>query len=235
MDNNIIFSCIFATLALCFVAMYCVCAISQKYTKAQIIFKAIGSNLVAIGAIIASYINTPNVYTALMIIALIFMADHDMLTEAKPLSKKIVQNSYIVCECLVSILYLTSVILLWKDLKWFWVFFAGALVIAILLPLILEFLAEQLKFDFTGYKVQVFLNTFLLSFVTVMSLGIGIYVPGFLTFAIGMVLYLAGQIVGYCVDYRQQSNTNLLRAIHYGLTAAGSLLVMFFMFFMTAI
>lgn len=225
---------IFAGLCLVFVALFLVVRVKQGAGPHALILKTIASICFVFGSIYASYkigLTLPNM---LITFGLVFALLGDIVLDLKvayPESNKTYLNAGMISFSISTVLYLTSVILLWYPLSKFLFMALGSLLIGVLFATIVFLLAKPLKLDFTGHKVLVFVYSTLLAVTAILSLAIGIYVPGFFIFASGIVLVLVSDLVLSMMYFGGKQANNTLCIINHVLYYLGEIMVMAFLFF----
>lgn len=225
---------IFASLCVVFLTLFLVVRVKKGAGPLALIFKTLASLCFVFGAIYASYKIGLTPTNMIITFGLIFALIGDIVLDLKvayPEHNKIYLNSGMISFSISTTLYLVAVILLWYPLSKFLFMTIGSLIIAVLFSTIVFLLAKPLKLDFTGHKTLTFIYSTLLSFTAILSLAIGIYVPGFFIFASGIVLVLLSDLVLSMMYFGGKQSSGTLCIINHVLYYLGEIMVMAFLFF----
>ena len=225
---------IFASLSVVFLTLFLIVRVKKGAGPLALIFKTLASLSFVFGSIYASFkigLTLPNM---IITFGLIFALIGDIVLDLKvayPEHNKIYLNSGMISFSLSTVLYLVAVVLLWNPLSKFLFMSIGSLVIGVLFATIVFLLAKPLKLDFTGHKILTFIYSTLLTTTAVLSLAVGIYIPGFFIFASGIVLVLLSDLVLSMMYFGGKQSNSILCIINHVLYYLGEILVMAFLFF----
>lgn len=226
--------CIFTIICLGFMTAFLVVRAKKGGCALAVILKTVASIGFMAGGIYAFYINIGVFANLFIVLGLMFALIGDIVLDLKIAYKqdnKLYLNSGITSFTISSALYIVATILLWHTLEKFVLFSIGSIVIAILFATIVFLLSKPLKLDFSGYKVQVFIYSFFVALIAVLSLGISFYVPRFAIFATGAILVLLSDLVLSMMYFGGKGENKMLCIINHTLYYVGELLVMAYLFF----
>lgn len=173
---------------------------TKKASAKSLIFKTMASMMfVTIGSLaLLSGTNTKT--KTLFAVGLMFGLVGDILLDLKVMNKES-EGTYLNAGMMMfgsgHILYFLGLIVFIaeKNITGFgWVLLSGFVFSMLVGALIVKF-APKLKMDFTGYKLQNWLYSSALIFMTIISVSLAIVLPSTIPLAIGFVLFLASDLI----------------------------------------
>ena len=226
--------CLFTAFSLVFLIAFLVVRTKRGAGPLALVLKTLASIFFVSGAIYAVYVNGLSLANMFIVLGLVFALLGDIVLDLKvayPEGNRMYLNSGISSFSISNVLYLTGIVLLWNSLSKFWFFAIGTVVIALLFAVVVFLLAKPLKLDFTGYKVMVFIYSFLVALTATLSLGISFYVPGFALFAVGAILILISDLILSMQYFGGKQESKLLTILNHVIYYIGEILIMTYLFF----
>ena len=226
--------CLFSVVCLVFLGLFLYVRCKKGGCALAVFYKTIASIGFLAGGIYALYLNPNMLANIFIVLGLMFALIGDVVLDLKIAYKqdeKLYLNAGIGVFSTSSLLYIVAIILLWNTLSKFLFFSIGSVIIALVFAVLVFLLAKPLKLNFSGYKVQVFIYSFVVALVAILSLGICFFVPGFAIFAVGAVLILLSDLVLSTMYFGGKADNNILCIINHVLYYLGELLIMSYLFF----
>lgn len=202
----------------------------------SLIFKTFASLMfVIIGALSIISGANPKV-KILFVLGLVFGLVGDILLDLKvmhPDSESTYLNSGMMMFGCGHVLYFLGIIIFVadKDVTGFgWVLLSGLVFSLIVGALIVKF-APNLKMNFTGYKIQNWLYSSVLIFMTIISVALAVVLPATIPLAVGFVLFLASDLVLSMQYFGGKQSSNGLTIANHVLYYVAQILIASFVWF----
>lgn len=217
---------------LAFLTLFLVFRVKNASPK-TLIFKTLASLCFVLGGVYACWYFGLSKASTLVLCGLLFALIGDIVLDLYVMDNKnqTYLNSGLVVFSLSSIFYLVAVILFFSGLEKFVFMLIGSIIVAILIATIILLIAKPLKLDFSKFKVQVFVYSFLVSLVAVLSLAVCFFVNGFAIFAVGTMLVLISDMVLSFTYFGEVKHQKTLVVINHVLYYIGELFIMAYLFF----
>lgn len=225
---------IFAGICLVWVTLFLIIRCKKGACPLAVVVKSVASLTFVFAGIYGALKTGLNVANMLIVFGLILAMFGDIVLDLKvayPESKKLYLNSGMISFSLSSLLYVTSTIIIWNMLNKFLLASLGAMGVALLFATVVLLLEKPLKLDFAGYKAQIFIYSFAVSFATFLSLIVCFYVSGFALFAVGILLVLISDLLLSLMYFGGKDNSKVLCVLNHILYYIGELLIVSYLFF----
>ena len=209
---------------------------TRKASAKSLVFKTLASIMfVMIGAL--SLVSDTNTKTkVLFAIGLMFGLVGDVLLDLKVMDKES-ESTYLNTGMMMfgsgHILYFLGIIVFTADKNvtgFGWVLLS-ALVFSLLVGALIVKFAPQLKMDFSGYKLQNWLYSSVLIFMTIISVALAIVLPETIPLGIGFVLFLASDLILSMQYFGGKQNNALYTTFNHVLYYLAQLLIASFIWF----
>jgi len=233
MTNIVLFSSL-AFVCLCLVAWFLIIRCTKGGSAYATIVKTMASVVFVSAGMIAMQLNSSIFPNICICVGLLFAMVGDIVLDLKIAYKQdndIYLNSGISSFSVSNVFYIAAIVLLWHNLENFIYYSIGSAVVALLFAGVVFILAKPLKLDFTGFKVPVFIYSFLVAMTAVFSLGISFVAPRFLLFALGGILILVSDLVLSMMYFGGKQESKILCVINHVLYYIGELMIVAYLFF----
>lgn len=231
--KNMVFG-IFATACLLMVGGFLFVRCTKGACPLAVVLKSIASLIFVFAGIFATFkvgLTTANMFILFGLILALF---GDIVLDLKIAYKeheKFYLNTGMISFSLSSATYIVATILIWHSLENFLLAGLGSFALACVFGIVVLMLEKTLKLDFSGYKIQTFIYSTLVSMAGILSLIVCFFAPKFAIFAVGVLLVLISDLVLSLMYFGGKGDSKVLCVVNHVLYYLGELLVVAYLFF----